>query len=547
MSSTHNVPDSEKTKKPRFIFVVGGVLSGLGKGVVTASIGRLLKSEGYSVTGVKIDPYINIDAGTMRPTEHGEVFVTDDGGEIDQDLGNYERFLGQVVPKRNNITTGQIYLSVIQKERQLKYGGRDVEMIPDIVNEVKERILESANGYDFVLVEVGGTSGDIENMVFLHAVRELGREYPCAYVMVSYLPYLRNVNELKTKPTQHAVCKLREVGISPDFLILRSEIGIDEPRKWIIEKRCFVNKENIIDDPDVKSIYEIPLLFEKQGLGKKLLAKFGLKPRGNLSEWKAFVDKMQNAKKEVRIGIIGKYVSHGNTEHSDVYLSVLESIKHAAAHAGVQAKIEQVQSTILEEKNPKEILSCFDGIIVPGGFGSTGIEGKINAIQYCRENDVPFLGLCLGMQTAVIEYARNAAGMTGAHSTEIDAKTQYPVIGILESQKKNLEDENYGASMRLGAYPAVLKKGSVVHGLYGKENVSERHRHRYEVNPDYIEKLESAGLVFSGTSPDKRLMEFIELPKHKFFAATQAHPEFNSRPLEPHPLFLGFVKACGKK
>ncbi|MFH1127684.1 MAG: CTP synthase [archaeon] len=537
---------SKKNDKPKFIFVIGGVLSGLGKGIVTSSVGALLKSGGYSVTAVKIDPYINIDAGTMRPTEHGEVYVTEDGGEIDQDLGNYERFLNIHVPKRNNITTGQIYLSVIEKERQLKYNGRDVEVIPDIVDEVKRRILESTDGNEFTLVEVGGTTGDIENLVFLHAVRELSREYPSVSVMVTYVPYLKNVNELKTKPTQHAMSKLREVGIYPDFVVARSEIGIDKPRRWIIAKRCFVDEEYIIDNPDLDSVYKIPQLFEKQDFGEKILEKFGMFDGIDLSEWKKYTRMLKNAEKELNIALIGKYVSHGKTDHADVYLSVLEAIKHACAHNGVRPKITQIQSTVLEEQSPEEILKGYDCAVIPGGFGDKGIEGIITAIRYLRENDIPLLGLCLGMQLSVIEYARNACGMSGAHSTEMDPKTAYPVIDILPEQKELIKNNRYGATMRLGAYNAILKKGTIVHKLYGKDEVSERHRHRYEVNPAYIEKLESHGLTFSGTSPDGKLMEFMELKDRKFFVATQAHPEFKSGPLNPHPLFMGLIKACLK-
>jgi len=537
---------SQKKTEPKFIFVVGGVLSGLGKGIVTSSIGSILKAGGYSVTAVKIDPYINIDAGTMRPTEHGEVYVTEDGGEIDQDLGNYERFMNIHIPKRNNITTGQIYLSVIEKERQLKYKGRDVEVIPDIVNEAKRRILQCTEGFDFTLVEVGGTTGDIENLVFLHAVRELTREYLSVSVMVTYLPYLKNVNELKTKPTQHAMSKLREVGIFPDFVVARSEIGIDKPRRWIISKRCFIDEEFTIDNPDLESIYTLPLLFEKQEFGEKILSKFGIKHDIDLKEWRRYSNKLKNAEKELNIALIGKYVSHGKTDHADVYLSVLEAIKHACAHNGVKPNITQIQSTQFEEQSPEKVIRGFDCAIVPGGFGSTGIEGKITAIKYLRENNIPFLGLCLGMQLAVIEYARNVCNMLGANSTEMDPDTPYPVIDILPEQKELIKNKRYGATMRLGTYPAILKKGTTVRKLYSKDEVSERHRHRYEVNPKYIEILEQNGVVFSGMSPDRKLMEFMELPDHKLFVATQGHPEFKSTPLKPHPLFVGLIKASLK-
>lgn len=530
--------DSNGTK---FIFVLGGVLSGLGKGVVTSSIAKLLQSEGYNVTAIKIDPYINIDAGTMRPTEHGEVWVTEDGGEIDQDLGNYERFLDINIPKINNITTGQVYLSVIQKERRLEYGGRDVEVIPDIPNEIMRRIIEGGKGRDFVLVEVGGTTGDVENILFLYAIREIGRKYPAVYVFVTYLPLLKNVGELKTKPTQHAIAHLRETGIFPDFIVTRSEIPIDKPRRWVISQRCFIDEDKIIDDPDMDVVYEVPLSFREQRFGEKILAKFGLEPKEHrLQKWEELVNNLKETKKEVKIGIVGKYIEHGSAEHGDVYISIVHALKHAGAHLGVKPVIKQIQSSSLD----LESLKNFDGVIIPGGFGSTAIEGKINAIKLARENNIPFLGLCLGLQMAVIEYARNVCGMDKAHSSEINPNTPYPVIDILPEQKQLMKEKKYGATMRLGGYRAILKEGSLVQELYGKNEVIERHRHRYEVNPDFIEKLESNGLLFSGRSPDRRLMEFLEIPDHKFFIATQAHPEFTSRFENPNPLFLGFVKAC---
>lgn len=530
----------------KYIFVLGGVLSGLGKGIVTSSIGKLLQSKGYTVTSIKIDPYINLDAGTMRPTEHGEVWVTEDGGEIDQDLGNYERFLNKNIPKRHNITTGQVFLSVIERERKLEYGGKDVEMIPDIVNEIKDRITSVAEDNDFVLVEVGGTTGDLENQPFLHACREIGRENPAAYILVAYVPFLRNVGELKTKPTQHAAASLRGMGIFADFIVTRSEKRLDEPRRWTLSKRCFMDKENVIEDPDSDSIYQIPLLFENQKFGEKILNRFNLIPRENadgLKEWENRVDVLLNSDKVVKIGVVGKYVAHGDSEHGDVYLSVLEAIKHAGADKGVKPVIEQVQSTKIEEEGT-DILKKYDGIVVPGGFGSAGTEGIIQTIKYCRESNTPFLGLCYGLQMAVIEFARNVCAMKDANTTENDSETKHPVIDILPEQKENLEEKKMGGSMRLGAYPAILKEGSRVMELYGATEVSERHRHRYEVNPAFIEQLEQNGLVFSGRSPDRRLMEFLELPNHKFFMATQAHPEFKSRFEHPAPMFLGFIDAA---
>jgi CTP synthase len=528
----------------KYIFVVGGVLSGLGKGIVTSSIAKILQSEGYKVTAIKIDPYINIDAGTMRPTEHGEVWVTEDGGEIDQDLGNYERFLGKDVPRKHNITTGQIFLEVINRERRLEYGGRDVEMIPDIINEIKSRITSLAGDHDFVLVEVGGTSGDMENLPFLHAIREISRENPAAFVLVTYLPYLKNVGELKTKPTQHAAAELREVGIFPDFIVTRSEKRLDDPRKWILSKRCFIDKESIIDDPDLNSIYEVPLLFQKQKFGEKILKKFSLEPKNynGLENWEMRVNNLLNSTNIVKIGVVGKYVAHGDSQHCDVYISVLEALKHACAEIGVRPVIEQIQSTVIE-KEGTECLKKYDGIVIPGGFGATGTEGIITAIKYCRENNVPFLGLCYGLQMAVIEFARNMCGLCGANTTENNTETKYPVIDLLPEQKELIKLKQYGATMRLGGYTAILNEGSKVAELYGKTEISERHRHRYEVNPDFIESLEKGGLVFSGKSPNRRLMEFLELPNHIFFVATQAHPEFKSRFENPSPLFLGFIRA----
>ncbi|MDD5238859.1 MAG: CTP synthase [Candidatus Nanoarchaeia archaeon] len=530
----------------KYIFVLGGVLSGLGKGIVTSSIGKLLQSKGYTATSVKIDPYINLDAGTMRPTEHGEVWVTEDGGEIDQDLGNYERFLGKNIPKRHNITTGQVFLSVIEKERKLEYGGRDVEMFPDIINEIKSRITSVADDNDFVLVEVGGTSGDLENQPFLHACREIGREHPSVYILVTYVPFLRNVGELKTKPTQHAAMNLRQVGIFPDFIVTRGERKVDEPRKATIGKRCFIDSENVIDDPDLESIYQVPMFFEQQKFGEKILKKFGISAKEGapgMANWEERVNKLMHSDKVVRIGVVGKYVKHGDSEHKDVYLSVLEALKHACAEIGVKPNIEQIQSTLIEEQGTSA-LEKYDGIVVPGGFGATGTEGIITTIKYCRENNVPFLGLCYGLQMAVIEFARNVCGMDDANTTEINCDTHYPVIDFMPEQKDLIKLKQYGATMRLGAYPAVLKEGSKVREIYGQEFISERHRHRYEVNPEFIEQLEEKGLVFSGRSPDRRLMEFLELPNHPFFIATQSHPEFKSRFETPSPLFKGFVNAA---
>ncbi|MGC8812233.1 MAG: CTP synthase [Candidatus Aenigmatarchaeota archaeon] len=534
----------------KYIFITGGVVSGLGKGITTASIGKVLQLKGYTATAIKIDPYINVDAGTLRPTEHGEVWVTEDGGEIDQDLGHYERFLDTDIGKEHNITTGQIYYKVIERERKGEYLGKTVQPIPHITDEIKRRIklVAKKTKVDFVLVEIGGVVGDYENVLFLEAARQMKLEgEDVIFVHVTYLPVLRTVGEMKSKPTQHSVKELRSLGIQPDFLICRSEEPVDEVRKDKLALFCSVKKEDIISNPNLENVYELPLIFEEQKLGDKILKKLGLEAKASrINEWKNFVKKMNNAKKTVKIGIVGKYFDIGLYRLPDSYISVIEAVKHASANNNVKPQIEWIDSKEFEEDEKKlSILDSVQGIIVPGGFGKTGIEGKILAINYAREKNIPFLGLCLGLQLAVVEFARNVCGLKKANSTEFDPKTPYPVIDILPEQKKIIKESKYGASMRLGAYPAILKKGSLVWNLYGKKRkVSERHRHRYEVNPKFHKILQKNGLVFSGVSPDKRLVEFIELPNHKYFVATQAHPEFKSRPLKPAPLFDGLIKAC---
>jgi CTP synthase len=538
--------------RPYYIFVTGGVLSGLGKGIATASIGKLLQFRGFKVTAIKIDGYLNFDAGTLRPTEHGEVWVTEDGGEIDQDLGHYERFLEIDIPKENNITSGQIFWSVVTKEREGKYLGKTVQMIPHVTDEIKARIRNVAekSKADFVLVEIGGTVGDYENQLFIEAARQMRIEGErCIYVHMSYVPVPKYLGEQKTKPTQHSVQKLRELGIIPDFIICRSEAPIDEVRKEKIALFCDVKKEDVISDPDIDNVYELPLLFEQQNLGKRILEKFRLQViEARLEGWKNLIDKTKNLKREVKIGIVGKYFDIGEFTLKDSYISVIEASKHAAWQNNCKPEIIWIDSKTFEKEPEKlEILKSVDCIIVPGGFGKTGIEGKIAAINYARENKIPFLGLCLGLQLAVVEFARNVCGLKGANSTEFDPQTPYPVIDILPEQKKLIEESKYGATMRLGSYPAVLKEGSIVWKVYGKQKeVSERHRHRFEVNPEFHQILQENGLVFSGVSPDGRLVEFIELKDHPYFVATQAHPEFKSRPLRPAPLFDGLIKACIK-
>jgi CTP synthase len=535
-----------------YIIITGGVISGLGKGITTASIGKILQLHGYKVTAMKIDPYMNCDAGTLRPTEHGEVWVTEDGGEIDQDLGHYERFLDINIPKYHNITTGQVYGAVIEKERKGKYLGKTVQPIPHVTDEIKRRIHRpnEDNGFDFVLVEIGGTVGDYENVLFLEAVRQMKLEGDkVLYVHVTYVPVLESLGEAKTKPTQHSVKLLREIGIQPDFIITRSEEPLDNVRREKIAMFCNVHEEEVISDSNVDNIYAVTLMFEEQELCKKILRKLTLrKDHNDLEKWEKFINKIRRLKNTVTIGIVGKYFDIGTSQLSDSYISVIEAVKHAAWNNNLYPDIRWINSKVFE-KDPSKLLNLeeVDGIIVPGGFGLSGVQGKISTIRYARENGIPYLGLCLGMQLAVVEYAQNMCGLRGAHSSEIDKKTPHPVIDFIPDQVKILQESRYGATMRLGAYPAVLKKGSLVHKLYGENKVFERHRHRYEVNPEYVEKLEKCGLVFSGRSPDDVLMEFMELPVHNYFVGTQAHPEFKSRPMKPSPLFDGLIKAAKKK
>jgi CTP synthase len=580
--------DSSKTK---YIFVCGGVLSGIGKGVTTASIGLLLKNHGFTVGAVKIDPYISLDAGTMRPQEHGEVFVTTDGGEIDMDLGNYERFLDEDFTKDHNITTGKVYAQVIDNERKFFYQGRDAEVIPDVINEIKRRIYKVSEGKDFVMVEIGGTVGDIENMPFLIAAREMERENPCAYIMLTYLPLLKTVGELKTKPTQHAVMLLRQEGINPDFIITRAEERVDDPRLETIAKRCFVEKDRIFDVPDQDSIYKVPRILKDQNLADSLLKFFNIEPKDSTGELYSRWDKyseyfLSNGRPHVKIGLVGKYVKHGSHEHLDTYISVVEALKHAGFANDVKVDLEMISAEDLNEENYIDKLKYFNGIVIPQGWGSRGYEGKLLAIKYCRENNIPYLGLCYGMQMAVIEFSRNILGIKDANSEEIDSGTLNKVIHLMEEQKKHMQDGIFGGTIRLGDWPCKLVPGTKTYSIYESANqnlqtteifteegavqqankltsqpanppslklrgagsqsehltISERHRHRYEFNNDYKERLEKAGLKVSGTSPDGLLVEMIELVNHKFFIGTQAHPEYKSRPLRPHPLFVEFVK-----
>ncbi|MBI5148753.1 CTP synthase (glutamine hydrolyzing) [Candidatus Pacearchaeota archaeon] len=535
----------------KFIVVAGGVISGVGKGVATASIGRILKEYGFSVTAVKIDPYINCDAGTLRPTEHGEVWVTNDGGEIDQDLGNYERFLEQAIPKKNNITTGQIYRTLIEKERKGDFLGETVQFIPHVTDEIKNRVKEASSGFDIALVELGGTVGDYENIPFLFAMKSLEKEIGkenVAYILVTYLPIPSHIEEMKTKPTQLSVKLLQENGILPDFILCRGKKALDEVRKKKIETYANIDSEHVISMPDVtgegtpNTLYIIPLLLEKEKLGEKILNTLNLerKKEPDFTAWKKAVDNIISPEKEIDIAIVGKYLDIGDYKLVDSYISINEALKHASAKNNVRINISWIDSKELERTDEK-ILEKFRGIIIPGGFGSIGIEGKIKAIKFCRENNIPFLGLCFGLQLAVVEFARNVCNLENANSTEINPATRFPVIDILPEQKSVSEK---GATMRLGAYKAILKDDTLTKQLYNSNEIYERHRHRYEVNPEFHKILQENGLIFSGTSENERLVEFIELPEHKFFIATQAHPEFNSSLLKPSPLFDGFVKAC---
>ncbi len=544
--------------RPNFIFVIGGVLSGIGKGVTTASIALLIKSRGFKVTSIKIDPYISLDAGTMRPAEHGEVFVTDDGGEIDQDLGNYERFLDQSLTKEHNITTGKVFANVIDNERHFKYKGRDASMFPDVINEIKRMLLAPITDEEIVLVEVGGTTGDLENQPFLHAARELGREYPSVYVLVTYLPYLKNVGELKTKPTQHAVAYLRETGIFPDFIITRGEIPIDEPRVETIASRCFIDKENIIDNPDTENIYEIPLTLKKAKIEEKILKALDLNPKAkDLNEWKSFVEQTSLKKDPLTIALVGKYVVHGADKHRDVYISVLEALTHAAAFQKHAIKVIPIDSSLIEKQGEKILAEVNpNAIVVPQGWGSRGIEGKISAATYARVNKIPYLGLCFGMQLATVEFARNVVGLRESNSEEIDKSAKYHVIHIMPEQKEYLKKHQYGGTIRLGSWPCKVKPATLLEDAYktwgANENsmknlrINERHRHRYEVNNSYLNKLTDKGYVVSGVSPDGKLVEAMELDTslHPFFVGTQFHPEFKSRPLSPHPIFISFIRAA---
>lgn len=526
----------------RFIFITGGVVSSLGKGIAAASIGTLLEARGLKVSLQKLDPYINVDPGTMNPFQHGEVYVTNDGAETDLDLGHYERFTTAKMSKVNNVTTGMVYYSVIQKERRGDFLGGTVQVIPHITNEIKSRILRVAerDNPDVVITEVGGTVGDIEGLPFLEAIRQMpfdvGREN-VLYGHVTLVPYIRAIGEVKTKPTQHSVSALREIGIQPDFLICRTERELTDELRNKIALFCTVEPGAVFENRDLPIIYEVPIALHRQGLDDLILKRFSIKTtKHDLSEWAQLVEKIRNLAEEVRIGLVGKY-----TSVRDAYKSIFEALYHGGYQNDVLTQVESIESDQLEADRLDEQLGHLDGILIPGGFGVRGIEGKILAAHYARTRRLPFLGICLGMQCALIEFARNVCGLERANSTEFDADTPHPVIDLLATQRSIT---NLGGTMRLGAYPCVLKPGTKAHKAYGLTEVSERHRHRYEVSNKYRAVLEENGMVFSGLSPDGNLVEIIELADHPWFVAGQFHPEFQSRPLNAHPLFASFIAAA---
>jgi len=538
-------------KIEKYIFIVGGVMSSVGKGVAAASIGKILQSKGYRVANIKADMYVNVDAGTIRPAEHGEVFVGEDGIEADQDLGNYERFTDQICTQDNYITTGQVYQEVIKRERNLEYGGEDVEVVPDIPNEIIHRIkqCQKRNKSEFTIVEIGGTVGEYQVLLFLEAARMMKAKKPddVFTIMVSYLPTPKLLGEQKSKPTQYAIRTLNSAGIQPDFILCRADGPVKDNIKRTISTVCSLPQERIISAPDVYSIYDIPVNFEKENFGVEMLKAMGLKPRQkDLVEWKKFAQKIKRIKKEVTIAIVGKYFNFKSCR--DTYISVIESINHAAWNQNLKPKVLWLEAEKYEtDKKRLKELDEVDGIIVPGGFGTRGTEGMILAAEYARKNKIPYLGLCLGMQILTISFARYAAKMRSANSTEFNAQTKYPVISTMEEQKKLLADKNYGGTMRLGAYTAKLSKDSLAYAAYETSKISERHRHRYEFNNKYKTKLERAGLRIAAINPQRELVEIVEVTDHPWMVGVQFHPEFKSRPLKPHPLFREFIKVASKK
>ncbi len=536
---------TEEIMAVKYVFVTGGVVSGLGKGITAASLGRLLKARGYKVTMQKFDPYINIDPGTMNPIQHGEVFVTDDGAETDLDLGHYERFIDESLTKNSNVTTGKIYWSVLQKERRGDFGGGTVQVIPHITNEIKSRFHRdfTSDETSIAIIEVGGTVGDIESQPFLESIRQfqhdVGHEN-AILIHVTLIPYLRASGEMKTKPTQASVKELQGMGIQPDVIVCRSELPLDNGIKDKIALFCNVPSDHVLQNLDVEYLYEAPLAMEKEHLAQVVCECLKLDcPQPDLEDWKAMVNALRHPTKEVNIALVGKYI-----QLHDAYISVVEALKHGGIAQHATVNIKWVDSELLNNSNVEEVLGDMDGILVPGGFGDRGIEGKITAIEYARIHKIPFLGLCLGMQLSVVEFARHVVGYNDAHSIELDPKTTHPVIALMPEQD-GIED--IGGTLRLGSYPCVLDKSSLAYRLYGEETIQERHRHRYEFNNDYRKVLTENGMMLSGISPDGRIVEMVELPDHPFFIGTQAHPELKSRPNRPHPLFRGFVEAAVTK
>jgi len=526
--------------KTKFIFVTGGVVSSLGKGLASASIGALLESRGLRVTLLKMDPYINVDPGTMSPYQHGEVFVTDDGAETDLDLGHYERYVSTLMGRKNNCTTGQIYETVIAKERRGDYLGGTVQVIPHITDEIKRRIRVAAEGYDIAICEIGGTVGDIEGLPFLEAVRQFGWDWGkenVLYVHLTLVPYIAAGGELKTKPTQHSVKELTGLGIQPDILLCRTDRLLDKKLKSKIAHFCNVEENAVITAKDVEWIYEVPLIFHQEGLDERIVEKLHIWTGApNLRKWQRIVQVLKNPKDSVRIAVVGKYM-----DLKESYKSLMEALIHGGIANDARVELDCIEAEEIEQEGVRGLLDKSDGILVPGGFGDRGSEGKIEAVRYARENRIPFLGICLGMQMAVVEFARNVCGLSGANSSEFDARSPHPVIHLMETQKGI---EKKGATMRLGAYPCILQEDSLALRLYGRKKISERHRHRYELNNSYRELFGRNGMVLSGLSPDGTLAEIVELKDHPWFLGCQFHPEFKSRPMDCHPLFKGFIKAA---
>jgi len=533
----------------RFIFITGGVVSSLGKGLASAAIGALLQARGYSVRLRKLDPYLNVDPGTMSPSQHGEVFVTDDGAETDLDLGHYERFTGRPATRDDNVTTGRIYQDILARERRGDYLGATIQVIPHVTNAIKEFILSGKDSADFVLIEIGGTVGDIEGLPFFEAIRQLGNDLPrqhCIYIHLTLLPFIASAGELKTKPTQHSVKELRSIGIQPDILLCRSEREIPPEERRKLALFCNVRESAVIEARDAANVYDVPRLYHKAGLDAQVLAAFGIDPapKPDMSRWNAVSQRMATPEGEVTIAIVGKY-----TGVKDAYKSLVEALAHGGAANQVKVNLDWIESEIFESADPAAHLEHVHGILVPGGFGQRGAEGKILAARFARERQVPYFGICFGMQMAVIEAARSLAGVTEANSTEFGPCTE-PVIGLLTEWTRGNEQEqrkaggDLGGTMRLGAYPAILRAGSRIAQIYGRQDITERHRHRYEVNVAYRERLEAKGMMFAGTSPDGRLPETIEIDDHPWFIGVQFHPELKSRPFEPHPLFASFIAAA---